>query len=152
MDNWLLFSLALRDAVIQIWMFCSIIASVECYVLIICFEAFMATKSNKASWAGSHIKGFTMFCIFESWFPLNHLMMETEVVPEMSVVLSYLTWLSPRKYYSKYILTTDFCWVYCSQVVTSIFFYCVAFTSCIWENMHKVNQVWRLLNWIEEGR
>jgi len=28
--------------------FAKYIASVECYVLIICFEAFMATKSNKA--------------------------------------------------------------------------------------------------------
>jgi hypothetical protein len=40
--------------------------SVECYVLIICFQAFMATKSNKAFWADSHIKGFTMFYISES--------------------------------------------------------------------------------------
>ena len=60
------------------------------------------------------------------------------MVPEMSVVLSHLTWLSPRKDFSKYILTTNF--VESSpQVVISVVFYCVPFTSCIWENMDTVN-------------
>lgn len=67
----------------------------------------------KPCWADSHVKGFTLFCISESWFSLNHLMMETEVFPEMSVVLSHLMWLSLRKDFSKYVLTTEFCWVYC---------------------------------------